>query len=198
MEKHHVELLRKTLLEKADILDGDFEKIRTAFRPRFIKKKKDLLRVGEVCKFHAFVVKGFMRSFSVDHKGADHVIQIAYEGHWVGDLYSIFTGKPSNLCIEAVEDTLVLMIESKRLEELYLEVPILERYFRKTLLSAYVNTLQRLNSTLSEPAEARYLKLIEDQPGLLRRAPLSHIASYLGITPESLSRIRKHLHANKL
>lgn len=198
LENRHKELLRETLLEKVTVTDENFERIIAAFRPRVVKKKKDLLRVGEVCRFHAFVAKGFMRSFSVDNKGADHIIQIACEGHWIGDLYSIFTGKPSHLCIEAIEDTVVLLIESDRLEELYIQVPPLERYFRKTLQAAYVNTLQRLSSTLSEPAEVRYTKLIKDQPSLLKRVPLGYIASYLGITPESLSRIRKQLHENGL
>ena len=196
METIHRERLKKTLLEKVDLRDEDFEKIVTAFKSKVIKRKKDLLRVGEVCRFHAFVAQGFMRSFSVDGKGADHIMQIACEGHWIGDLFSIFTGKPSNLCIEAIEDTTVLLIASEKLEELYVQVPALERYFRKTLQAAYVSTLQRLSSTLRDPAEVRYLNLIQDQPGLLKRVPLSYIASYLGITPESLSRIRKQLLEN--
>jgi len=185
------ELIRKNLAAKIDISDADFDVFCAVLKPRVIKKKKDLLRAGEVCKFSAFVNKGCLRSYSVDDKGVDHVVQIALESYWIADLHSVFTQQPSRLYIEAIEDTEVLLLYQEDLEKLYLDIPIIERFFRKMYAMAYVSTLERINRSLSEPADIRYTNLVDQHPDLIQRVPLIHIASFLGITPESLSRIRK-------
>lgn len=185
------ELIRKNIEAKIDISDAEFEIFSSVLKPRIVKKKKDLLRTGEVCKFSTFVNKGCLRSYSVDDKGVDHVIQIALENYWIADLHSLFTQQPGQLFIEALEDTEVLLLYQEDLEKLYLDIPIVERFFRKMYAMAYVSTLERINRSLSEPADVRYTNLIKRHPDLIQRVPLIHIASFLGITPESLSRIRK-------
>jgi CRP-like cAMP-binding protein len=167
------------------------EKISEKFRPFFLRRKKDLLRSGDICKDIAFVNRGCVRSYAIDENGHEHVLQLAFENHWISDLYSFLLHEPTTLFIEAIEDSKLLLISNEHLEQLYTEVPKMERFFRILIQRAYVTTLQRLEESFSEPAAVRYNALIEKNPNLLQRVPLIFIASYLGITPESLSRIRK-------
>jgi CRP-like cAMP-binding protein len=192
MNNDSFDLLLKNISSKVELSESDMQKIVPFFKTKTIKKKKDLLRNGDVCKELAFVVSGALRSYSVDEKGIEHVLQIALENYWISDLQSFLTNNPSDLDIEAIEDTEVLLISSFDLDRIYLEVPLMERFFRKLFENAYINTLMRLNSSQSESADIRYKKLLSNHPNLLKRIPLIYIASYLGITPESLSRIRKN------
>ena len=185
------DLIRKNLEAQVDISDEEFEIFCSVLRPQTLKKKKDLLRYGEVCRFSTFINKGCLRSYSVDNKGNEHVIQIALESYWIADLYSVLTEKPSQLFIEALEDSELLLLYQEDLEVLYKKIPIVERYFRKMFSMAYVATLEWLNHSLSEPADVRYTNLTKKHPDLIHRVPLLHIASFLGITPERLSGIRK-------
>ena len=187
------QLLRKNLEQKINLTDEEFIRITGFFKHKFIRKKKDLLREGEVCQYLAFVTKGAMRSYTINAKGTEHVVQIALENYWIADLYSFFNTTPSELAIEAIEDSEVLLISYFDLDRMYLEIPIIERFFRKLFERAYSVTLQRLQTDHSEPADVRYLKLLEAHPDLIQRVPLMYIASYLGIAPESLRRIRKNL-----
>lgn len=193
MRNISITLLKANFEEKIILSNDEMEVLEKLFRPKLIKKKKDLLRIGDVCKDLAFVIKGALRSYSIDDKGIEHVSQLALENHWVADLYSFITQTPSDFAIEAIEDTEVLLISSFDLDNVYLKVPSMERFFRKLFEKAYVFTLRRLNSSQSQPADIRYRKLMDTNPDLLQRVPLIYIASYLGITPESLSRIRKTL-----
>jgi CRP-like cAMP-binding protein len=192
MNSNSLNLLLKNISSKVVLSESDMEKIVPFFKSKTIKKKKDLLRNGDVCKELEFVVSGALRCYSVDEKGIEHVLQIALENYWISDLQSFLTNNPSDLTIEAIEDTEVLLISSFDLDRIYLEVPLMERFFRKLFENAYINTLMRLNSSQSESADIRYKKLLSNHPNLLKRIPLLYIASYLGITPESLSRIRKN------
>ena len=191
MHTNSRELLIQNIQSKIEITDSEEKTIHSAFQSYDIKKKKDLIRRGEICKNLYFVNRGCLRSYSIDQKGGEHIYQIALENHWIADLYGFLSQTPSTLCIEALEDSDLRMITYHRLEQLYLEIPKLERFFRILFQNAYLSTLQRLNNTVSQPADVRYQALVKDHPDLLQRVPLIYIASYLGITPESLSRIRR-------
>jgi CRP-like cAMP-binding protein len=184
-------ILYKSIQSKANISVQDFEIVEAALTPIFLRKKKIWLNEGEVCRQVAFVNSGCLRSYSVDTNGSEHVVQLAMPNHWVADLYSFLNQTPSTLYIEAIRDSDVLLLPHAKMEELYKQVPCLERYFRILFQNAYLSTQQRLNSTLSVSAEERYKNLIAVHPEILQKIPLGYIASYLGITPESLSRIRK-------
>jgi len=162
-----------------------------AFEPIAVKKKKDLLVPGGVCRSVYFITSGAVRSYHVDEKGVEHIFQINLENSWISDLESFFSQKPSNYYIESIEASTLLRISYERLEILYAEVPKLERYFRILFQRAYLNALQRLNSTMWDTAEERYNDMVKENCTILQRVPQTYIASYLGITPESLSRIRK-------
>lgn len=180
----------------ADIKEEEETLIISAFESLSIKKKKDLLTPGEVCKNIYFITNGSFRSYFVDSKGVEHIYQLRLENSWISDLESFFSQRPSKYYIEALENSDLLYLSFERLEKLYEQVPSLERYFRILFQKAYINALKRLNSTMWEPAAERYNDLINEHKDIFQRVPLVYIASYLGITPESLSRIRKKSMSN--
>lgn len=175
----------------SDITREDEGVILSAFEPVVIKKRKDLLVAGQVCDYLYFVTKGCLRSFYIDSKGTEHIYQIRMDNNWISDLESFSSQRPSKYNIEALEDSQLLRISYQRMEKLYKEIPKLERYFRILFQKAYVNALSRLNATMWETAVDRYNNMLVEHPEVFQRVPLVYIASYLGITPESLSRIRK-------
>lgn len=175
----------------SDISEADEVLIMSAFEPVSIKKKKDLLVSGQVCNYLYFINKGCLRSFYVDSKGMEHIYQIRMDNSWISDLESFFNRNPSKYNIEALEDSSLLRISNERMDQLLIEIPKLERYFRILFQKAYINALNRLNATMWETAMDRYIEMLKEHPEIFQRIPLVYIASYLGITPESLSRIRK-------
>jgi CRP-like cAMP-binding protein len=177
----------------AKVTEVDFEQIEKVMAKRFVKKRKTLLTEGDISRYIYFIEKGALRSFTVDKDGVEHIIQIGLEGHWIGDLSSFITQAHGNVSIEAIEDSEILLLPHHDLERLYEQVPALERYFRQLFQRAYVSLQQRLSSTVSQNAEERYRLLVSDFPQIAARIPLIYIASFLGITPESLSRVRKQI-----
>ncbi len=174
-----------------DVTEAEEHLILEAFEPIAVKKKKDLLIPGEVCRYVYFIISGALRSYHVDEKGVEHIVQLSLENSWISDLESFFSQKPANYYIESIEESSLLRISYERLETLYAQVPKLERYFRILFQKAYINALQRLNATMWDSAEERYNDMVRENCTILQRVPQTYIASYLGITPESLSRIRK-------
>lgn len=185
-------LLRANISRKASFTGEQFDIIEKAVQEeRTIKRKSRILTEGEVCNSIWFILKGSFRAYTIDNKGIEHVIAFAFEDNWINDLYSYTTGLPTILTIEAIEDSMMLQFSKEAFEKLYTQVPPLERTMRLQIQNAYVVLQRRLNATLSITAEERYAELIQSQPGISQRVPLIYIASFLGITPESLSRIRK-------
>jgi CRP-like cAMP-binding protein len=174
-----------------DLSDEDEAIILSAFEPVTIRKKKDLLVSGQVCEYLYFINKGCLRSFYIDSKGVEHIYQIRMDNSWISDLKSFFSQRPSKYNIEALEDSNLLRISFDQFEHLLIEIPRLERYFRILFQKAYINALDRLNATMWETAIDRYNDMLKENPEIFQRVPLIYIASYLGITPESLSRIRR-------
>jgi CRP-like cAMP-binding protein len=128
-----------------------------------------------------------------DDRGVEHVIQFGFEDWYIGDMMSFITGKPADYTIEALEDCRLLVIDRSVSDQLYEEFPQMERYFRIMIQHAFVAMQARIVSTMSQSAETRYLGLIGKFPGIELRVAQHHIASYLGITPEALSRIRRKI-----
>lgn len=189
---HPLELLKNNLSERIPVTDSEMERVARYFKEKRIRKKKDFNREGDVCRELAFICKGALRCYSVDDKGLEHISRFAFENYWLADLHSFFTKTPSAYTIEAMEETEVLVISNDDLDRIHLEVPIMERFFRKLFVDAYTYTLERLNSNVSDSVEVRYNKLLQSQPHLFQRVPLTYIASFLGTTPETVSRIRKN------
>jgi CRP-like cAMP-binding protein len=160
---------------------------------RKIKRRQMILQEGFVCKHYSFVVEGCFRMYGVDNKGTEHNIQFAAENDWIADIGSFHSGKPSQLFIEAIEPSVILQIEKEDLYFLYINIPKLDRIFKVIIENKYVELQNRVLQNISSTAQQRYLNFLEQYPTLSLRLPNTQIASYLGITPEFLSKIRKDL-----
>ena len=158
-----------------------------------LKKRQFFLQEGNVCRYAGFVSKGCLKTYTIDKNGDEHVFQIALEGWWISDMYSHLTGEPANFTIEALEDCEIVVMDIEAREKILKEVPGYERFHRILLENNYMATQRRVNSMLSSSAEERYLAFIKKYPQIVQRVPQLVIASYRGIAPESLSRIRKQL-----
>jgi len=191
------ELLYKKITETISITDEEFDYCKTLFLPKKLRKRQYLLQDGDVNKYTAFVSNGLLRSYTVDEKGNEHILQFAFEGWWMGDLYSFLTDEPSSFNIEALEACELLLITKPSWELLLNRIPAFERYFRILIQNNLIATQKRLMGNLSKSAEEKYVNLLNNFPGCLQRVPQHMIASYLGITPETLSRIRGQMAARK-
>jgi CRP-like cAMP-binding protein len=191
------EVLQAHILKRIDLTNEEFERTKTFFLPKKIRKGQFFLHTGEVCRYLAFVERGFMRQYSIDDRGEEHVIQFAFEDWWISDMYSALTQTPATYNIDALEDTEALLLEHALQEKLCVEIPKFERFFRLLLQGSFIAKERRINSALSLSAEEQYLALVRSCSNLELRIPQNQIASYLGITPQSLSRIRKELAEKK-
>jgi len=191
------DLLYKKINETIAVTDEEFEFCKTLFLPKKLRKRQYLLQEGDVCKYNAFVSAGLLRSYTVDDKGGEHILQFAFEGWWMGDIYSFLTGEPSVYNMEALEPCELLLITHPSWELLLDKIPAFERYFRILIQNNLVATQRRLMGALSGTAEERYVNFMNNFPGCLNRVPQHMIASYLGITRETLSRIRGNLAMRK-
>jgi CRP-like cAMP-binding protein len=187
------ELLREKINAITIITDEEFEYFKNLFIPKKLRKRQYLLQEGDVCKYQAFIVKGLLRSYTVDEKGNEHVLQFASEGWWLADLSSYLNNEPSFLNMDALEDVEILLLSKTSWESAMEKIPALEHYFRIIIQNHLVTTQKRLLESLSETAEEKYNRFIKIYPDCLHRLPQHMIASYLGVSRETLSRIRKHM-----
>ena len=186
-------LLRKHIEKRVPLTDEEFKITSKFFIPKKLRKHQFLLNEGYVCRHVAFVNSGCLRKYTIDNKGAEHIIQFAIEDWWISDLDSFFSGLPAKSNIDALQDSEILLLEKSARDELLDNCPKMERLFRLQIESGYAATQQRIVDSLSASAEERYLKFIKTYPKIFEIVPQNQIASYLGITPQSLSRIRKEL-----
>lgn len=187
------EVFFKKLAEKISLTDEEVELFKTYLTPKKIRRKQYLLQEGDVCKASAFVEKGALRSYTVDEKGSEHIVQFALEGWWIGDMYSFLTGEPATQNIDAIEDSELILVSKQAQEELLNRIPKFERYMRLILQNALIAAHRRINHMASLGTEEKYTKLVHTYPDIVQRVPQHMIASYLGLTPETLSRARKQM-----
>ena len=167
--------------------------VRAKFHPHLFIKKQFALQHGQVCEYFDFVVRGCLRLYMVDNNGVYHILQFATENYWILDLTSFHKKTPAKLNIDALEDSVVLRINHADLIDLYLIAPKFDRIFRVLLENHFMLQQQRMAQLFSSTAEERYQLFLETYSHLLNRLSQVQIASYLGITPEFLSRIRGRL-----
>lgn len=158
-----------------------------------IERGKILLMHGDIARNQYFVIEGCLRNYSVDENGKEHIIAFACKDWWISDLYSYITETPTEHIIDAIIPTEVFEISKKDMEDVYIRIPKFERFFRILFQNAIVNQLSRIRQVISVPAEDRYKAFIKQYPGIYEQIPLKHIASYLGISPEFLSKIRNKI-----
>ena len=158
---------------------------------RKYRKRHFVLQAGDVCRHENFILKGCARAYSIDHQGKEHIAMFAIEGWWISDLYSFLTGTPASMNIDVLEETEILSIEKPNLERLYIEVPKFERMFRILFQNAFIAQQQRILGNISKTAEERYSAFIQKYPTLEQRIPQHQVASFIGTSAETLSRLRK-------
>ncbi|MDF7815883.1 Crp/Fnr family transcriptional regulator [Hymenobacter sp. YC55] len=182
----HIENYTSTTLS-----DNDFALVAAAFTPKRLRRRQYLLQEGEVCKYFAFVLEGALRQYSVNNKGVEHILHFAVENWWIGDRESFVMLTPSPYNIDALEDSHLLLITHPQLQELMLTVPAMTRLVRELDQRNFIATQRRLHASFGSTAEERYAELQQQHPDFLQRFPQHMIASYLGVTAETLSRVRQ-------
>ena len=184
---------KKYIQEKTKIPDEQFDLISSALLSKKIKKDSILLREGDVCSQVFFVSKGLLRAYTIDNLDKEHIIQFGPEDSWVSDRNSFYFNLPAMFYIDAIEDSEVVFINKDFYEKAEEIIPGFNS-FSVMILHNFIRFMQkRISLLLGATAEQRYLDFIELYPNLTLRVPQWMIASYLGITPESLSRVRKEL-----
>jgi len=192
-----IDVLLSHIQEKVTLTDLDKEAVKTFFVSKRLRKRQYLLQEGDVCKHLTFVAKGLLRTYNVDDKGTEHMSIFGWEGWWLSDFNSFLSGVPAVFNIDAIEDSELLMISLADYNALTLAVPIMDRYFRVLYQNSLVTKERRLMSAITHTAEEKYLELANSNPHIIERIPQNLIASYLGIAPETLSRIKKNLAVRK-
>lgn len=175
----------------APLSEHEVELVKNIFTPLKLRKRQYFLKEGEYCKHFGFIVKGAMRQYLVDDKGVEHIVQLGIENWWVGDRESWVMLSPSTYCIDAWEDTELLLITRGDTFKLAQQVPAFSEMLRLLDERNNIATQKRITSSISFTAERRYADFIGAHPDFLQRFPQHIIASYLGITKETLSRVRK-------
>lgn len=167
--------------------------VEACYVERRVKRRQFILREGEVCKHSTFVVEGCFRTYLVDPKGKEHNLQFAVENWWVGDIGSFYSERPGRLFLQALESSVVLQCRKEDQVNVLGQFPTFDRIFRKLAENAIVGLQNRVLQNISSTAEERYLDFVERYPHLLNRISNVQIASFIGVTPEFLSTIRKKL-----
>src|SRR5690606_7553062 len=188
----HEHLIR-TIREKVNLTDEEASSFARFFIPKRYRKRQCIRNAGDKCQYLVFVAKGLLRSFTVHDDGSEHVMQLAMEGAWITDMGSFLSGEDAIYNIEALEDAELLLLTKQSMDEMIETIANIERYFRLLMQNSIIALQRRISLTLAHSAEEAYLKMMELQPEIVNRASQQHLASYLGINPATLSRIRKQL-----
>lgn len=167
--------------------------IMSFFVPRKVSKKEIIFEKGTHHNRTVFIKKGCLRYYHTNANGKKFTVYFAVEGWWAGDLASFYQQTPSSYSLSAIEDSEVLLIDLPSLNHLFERIPQLERFFRILVQNGYTMLQKRMTGYIVETAENNYIKLVKTYPHIVQRVPQYQIASYLGITQESLSRVRRHM-----
>ena len=175
-----------------EISNREIELFESYLRSKSYQKKEYILREGETCKSRYFITKGCLRLYYIDNKGNEQIMHFAIENWWITDYDSLLNEIPSRLNIQTIEATDLLELKETDLSELYVEIPKLERFFRIIMERTYIAAQRRTEHMFSMSSEEIYKGFIKANPMFIQRIPQYMLASYLGITPEYLSALRKH------
>ena len=184
------EAFRKYLEDKIVLTNQDFELIESVSSFKKLRKRQYLLQEGDVCRYNAFVCRGFLRSYYVDNKGQEHIMQFAPENYWTGDRESMDSGLPSKYNVDAIEESEILLLRKEDFELIRKTVPAFNDFVNKMLKKNVLVLQERIHLSLSLSTEEKYSNFISKYPSIINRVPLHMVASYLGVSPETLSRVR--------
>jgi CRP-like cAMP-binding protein len=186
-----IEKLKQHFNNYFPLNEEELDTLNTRFTERSIKRRQFVLQQGDVCRHFTFVVSGCLKMYAVDKNGKEHNLQFIAENDWATDLSSFYSEKPSQLYIEAIEPTVVLQVKHDDVLYLYTRYHKFDHNFRVIIEQKYIELQDRVLQNISSSADERYEYFLKQYPNLSNRLPNTQIASYLGITPEFLSNIRK-------
>lgn len=191
------DLLYKNISRHIQLSEEEFQRFSKPFQLKNFKKKEVVLQEGEYCSFEGFVLNGCFKVYFLNEDGSEQTLYFAVEGWWITDLDSLINNVPSTLNIEALEDSEVLMISKKEKEDLYEAMPKIEKLFRIMNQQSSIALQRRILSLMNKTADKRYHEFLEKHPTLEQRLTQQQVASYLGISHEFLSKIRKKIALGK-
>lgn len=173
--------------------EKEIQELEARLTERRVKRRHFILHAGDVCKHYTFVVEGCLKMYKVDAKGNEHILQFAVEEGWIADIGSFHSEEPSELYIEALEQSTILQIAKPDLIYFYSEFPTFDRNFRVLAENAFIKLQKRVLHSIGSTAEVRYLDFMRSYPHLINRISNVQIASFIGVTPEFLSKLRKNI-----
>ncbi len=188
--------LIKYITDRVHLNATEIEVIKEKFHLRKLSKKDYFVQTGSTNFQQGFVVSGALRVYYTDPKGNEHVMYFAFSDWWVGDLAGFHFNEAATLSVQALEESYILEVSKEDIEDMYLKVPALERLFRIMAQRTLAVLQKRFLLTISAHAEERYKELLQRHPGIEQLVAQHQIASYLGILPESLSRMKKKLYVS--
>lgn len=189
VQEHHAMILAH-VLKRISLSPDEQQFFCSLLQVRHLLPKQYLVQAGEICRYESYVCSGFLRSFYVDQQANDYTLHFAMEDWWISDSASFIRQIPATRHVVALEHSLVLQLDKPSLELLYKEVPAFERFWRILHENATIAQDQRILNTITMTGAERYEALLQKYPGIEQRMPQKHIASYLGISPVFLSKIR--------
>lgn len=187
----------QSLQRHIKLTESQQELLADALKKRLVRRKQFLLQEGEQQEHAIFVLSGCLRSYSIDRNGFEHILQFAPSGWWIADMRSYLKQEPATLYIDAVEDSEVLLLPRTSLDRLLEQIPLLERFFRILAENALATYQHRLIEHLSLPAKDRYQQFCQTYPGLIEQLSQKLVASYIGVTPEFLSKMLRQENGKK-
>ena len=173
--------------------DNEIKELSNRAIVRRIKRRQLILNEGDVCNCYTFIIEGCFKMYKVDEQGKEHNLQFAIENGWIADLGSFYSEEPSELYIEALENSQVIQIKKEDMLYFFTNFHKFDRNFRVLVENAFIQMQRRVLQNISSTAEDRYLDFLEKHPNLFNRISNVQIASYIGVTPEFLSKIRKEI-----
>jgi CRP-like cAMP-binding protein len=173
--------------------DEEIATVKSLAIPKRLNKKQYLLRQGDACRFHTFVCSGCLRSYRIDDSGKEHIFSFSPANHWVSDRVSLVSGKPSEEFIDALEDSVIIQFSVGSFKTLLRDIPNFDALNTKIITDDCSRSRDRIYMMISQQAEERYRQFIQLFPQLHQRLPIFMIASYIGVTRETLTRIRSSM-----
>jgi len=186
------ELILRNIQKHIDLDEGEIALFLSKLKIRNSPKKALLLEAGENCRYISYVHSGILRAYHLDKEGRESTIMFAAPDWWITDMYCFLNSSPAMMYIETLADSCIIQLSKEHLDQLYIEVPKLERFFRILMQNAYTREQLRVIENLSLPADERYARFLAKYPRIAEAVTQKQIASYLGITPEFLSAMKKN------
>lgn len=187
------ELFFQDFCKKADLTLAEQEAVKRFLTPKKLRRKQYFLQAGDTCKSFAFIEKGTLRAYTVDDSGAEHIVQFGVEGWYISDMLSFLTGEPATYSIDAVDDAELVVVSKASYDEMLRTIPKFETLMRINITGAYIALQRRVTASIQDTLESRYESFMSKYPDIANRVPQHMIASYLGATPETLSRVRRRI-----